>query len=874
MKDPRSPSRLLTAILATAALQFAGCGGDNPTANANTEAPKAAETASGASDAQATNTDFVARDITPRSAVPKHDGVKKTVEIPNFRIGGKYDFDDPASYEHGGVGGVTLESLGAGPLKLSYIDVGTPKKNDKGEIINAVVINSYYSGDATNMYENWFDGQGGNAFSGGALIGKGKLLDTDKYYIVMVDAVGLWGGSKPSDGLGMKFPQYSYQDMVQATYRLLRDQLNVGHANLITGASMGATQTYVWGVQHPDFMDALMPIGGTTQSDGDDPVGKWTFQLMTAALRSDPVWQKTGGDYYHLPKEEHPNKGVEFGWSILNSTGFSFDLRSTQDWDEQVKPYVYYWKYPDEGSGKALQGLAGIFDAVDLLYRNEAGNIHNINDELHRIKARTLMMHVQNDNWLNSLKAVQAHARIPGAELILKPSPLAHYMVFSFPNVVKDDPRFTSFWSDLETLSNKAEPQFEVENFTQPAVAENIDAKKPFWDHVTYPFPVKYADTKDSRGHTWTIGYMDEYAGNEKDPKTLVIVHGKGAFGAHYGNIIKHALEQGLRVIVPDIPGYGVSGPKNLDRDPARSLQHVREAFHDLIVDQLGVKKAYYLGHSLGGQIINGFAVTYPDNVAGLILEGPAGLEEYTAEVDVMGDGKMVKLFDPKFHDDFKAWKRTWDPLGMYKGEFERDEQGVLDFFYWKTRDASGNQIPGKAGYFLRDTPYARLHTDQRLGMIKGRKADLEQWVTYFIYDVHNMPVENLKDDPNSLYKRLAELKMPIFLQFGAQEPFIPSGPLNGLTDLPNDVIKPYMEMMTKAGNKPLLKVYPTAAHFIHTDDDIQTPIDVVNFVKTGKVDETPLDKVDEVFAAGKAANNNSSDGGDAGSTSTKGLNK
>src|SRR5260370_30799048 len=79
--------------------------------------------------------------------------------------------------------------------------------------------------------------------------------------------------------------------MVQANYRMLHDGLKIAHAALITGVSMGGTQTYVWGVMHPEFMGGLMPIGGTTQSDAEDPVGNWTFQMMTAAIESDPVWQ-------------------------------------------------------------------------------------------------------------------------------------------------------------------------------------------------------------------------------------------------------------------------------------------------------------------------------------------------------------------------------------------------------------------------------------------------------------------------------------------------------------------------------------------------------------------------------------------------------
>ena len=158
-----------------------------------------------------------------------------------------------------------------------------------------MVISSYYSGDSTDMYEQWVKG---TALSGGVpIIGPGRPIDTDRYYVVMVDPLGTWGASKPSDGLGTKFPQYSYYDMVQANYRMLRDHLKVANVALAAGVSMGGTQTYVWGVMHPEYVQALMPIGGTTQSDAEDPVGNWTFQLMTAAIESDPVWQATKGVY-------------------------------------------------------------------------------------------------------------------------------------------------------------------------------------------------------------------------------------------------------------------------------------------------------------------------------------------------------------------------------------------------------------------------------------------------------------------------------------------------------------------------------------------------------------------------------------------------
>lgn len=175
----------------------------------------------------------VAQPFTRRSSQEKHDGLKKTYEIANFRLGGKYDLADPSKWENGGEGGVTLESLGAGKLRTAYIAIGNAKRNTAGEITNAVVINSYYSGDSTDMYEQWVVGA---ALSGGVpIIGPGRPIDTDKYYVIMVDPLGTWGASKPSDGLGIKFPQYSYYDMVQANYRLLRDGLKVARVALVAG---------------------------------------------------------------------------------------------------------------------------------------------------------------------------------------------------------------------------------------------------------------------------------------------------------------------------------------------------------------------------------------------------------------------------------------------------------------------------------------------------------------------------------------------------------------------------------------------------------------------------------------------------------------
>lgn len=780
----------------------------------------------------------VAQPFTRRSSQVQHDGLKKYYEIANFRLGGKYDLNDPTKWENGGEGGITLESLGGGKLRTAYIAIGNARRNAAGEITNAVIINSYYSGDSTDMYEQWVKGA---ALSGGVpIIGPGRPIDTDRYYVIMVDPLGTWGASKPSDGLGIKFPQYTYYDMVQANYRMLRDGLKVAHAALVTGVSMGGTQTYVWGVMHPEFMGGLMPIGGTSQSDAGDPVGNWTFQLMTAAIESDPVWQATKGDYYKLPKEKHPLLGMAFGWSVLGLTGYDFGYRTTQSF-ASVQPEVFYWDPPNEKAGLSVMNRSKLYDAVDLVWRNRVGEAHNVNDYLGRIRARTMVMHITNDGWLNFKLAQKAVDRVPGADLISEESPVAHYGVFPLINNRKNDPKFVSFMDDVASLDRAQ--KFEDKNFRVPGVAETIDPKKSFWkDNVTYPYPVKYANAKDSRGTSWQIGYMDEYAGTDKDPKVLVIIHGKGAFGGHYGNIMQFALRSGLRVIVPDLPHYGMSGPGNLDKSPARTMRDMREVIYDLVVNQLGVKKAYYLGHSLGGQFVMGYALTWPDAVQGLALEAPSGLEEYPRDITVAKD-KKLRLFDPAFDHDFDKWKQTWDQTGILAAELGRSEQSIRDFFYFKKRDPdTGAVSAAKSGYFFSDSEYARFHTEQRVGLTKGNPKELEQWCNVFIYDVYTIGAELQQDDPKNLYERLTQIKAPIFLAFGDKEPFIPTPAFNGLTDVGRDVITPFMSRMTNAGNRPMLKIYPETGHFIHTDNPVEYSADVVDFVTKGTVDtSSPL---------------------------------
>jgi homoserine O-acetyltransferase len=173
-------------------------------------------------------------------------------------------------------------------LRIHYLTFGKPVKDAHGMVRNAVLIGHGTGGSADGFLRPQFAGE---------LFGPGQPLDATKYFIVLPDGIGHGKSSKPSDGLHAHFPHYGYTDMVTAQFRLLTEGLGVNHARLIMGTSMGGMHTWVWGEQHPDFMDALMPLASLpAQVAGRNRA--WRL-LGIEAIRNDPEWH--GGDYQKQP---------------------------------------------------------------------------------------------------------------------------------------------------------------------------------------------------------------------------------------------------------------------------------------------------------------------------------------------------------------------------------------------------------------------------------------------------------------------------------------------------------------------------------------------------------------------------------------------
>ncbi len=132
---------------------------------------------------------------------------------------------------------------------------------------------------------------GGKSSDWNGLLGPGRIIDTTRYYVVVVDALADGVSSSPSTTAG-SLPQITIQDMVYTQYRLAREVLKLDHLRAVVGVSMGGIQAFEWAVAHPDFVDRFVSIVGTPQ------VARHDRAWLTTIVRLIDV-----GKTYHVPRD-------------------------------------------------------------------------------------------------------------------------------------------------------------------------------------------------------------------------------------------------------------------------------------------------------------------------------------------------------------------------------------------------------------------------------------------------------------------------------------------------------------------------------------------------------------------------------------------
>ncbi|RQT18703.1 alpha/beta fold hydrolase [Burkholderia contaminans] len=133
--------------------------------------------------------------------------------------------------------------------------------------------------------------------------------------------------------------------------------------------------------------------------------------------------------------------------------------------------------------------------------------------------------------------------------------------------------------------------------------------------------------------------------------RPVVFIHGSGPGASGFSNF-KHNVPAfaaaGYRAIVVDLPGYGQSSKP---ADVAYTLDFFVAALHAQL-NALGIGPAVLLGNSLGGAIALKYALDHPDEVDGLIMMAPGGVEDRDTYFRMEGIQRMVKLFTNRQMND------------------------------------------------------------------------------------------------------------------------------------------------------------------------------------------------------------------------------
>ena len=255
-------------------------------------------------------------------------------------------------------------------LKLHYVTLGQPRKAASGRVTNAVLILHGTGGTNSQFLGRTF---------GGVLFGKGQLLDSDKYFIVIPDNVGHGGSSKPSNGLHAKFPHYCYHDMVNLQYRLLTEKLGVDHLRLVMGTSMGGMHSWLWAEMYPDFMDAAMPLASLPiEISGRN---RFFRRMVIDPIRNDPDWQN--GEY-----RSEPVRGL---------TTALYTLTMMTSSPLQMQKQMPTKAAADTAFDARIKQMLSAYDANDMLYQFDSSRDYNPEPKLETITTHLLAVNSADD---------------------------------------------------------------------------------------------------------------------------------------------------------------------------------------------------------------------------------------------------------------------------------------------------------------------------------------------------------------------------------------------------------------------------------------------------------------------------------------------
>ena len=240
----------------------------------------------------------------------------------------------------------------------------------------------------------------------------GMMIDTTKFYLILIDALGNGISSSPSNSIKqprLQFPSFTIRDMVESQYKLLTEKMNIHHLVAVVGISLGGFQSFQWAISHPDFMDKVIPIVGSPKLTSYDLL--WG-NTMLMALRSDTAYHD--GNYEGKPAlnlvsliSQLQSSTPEYVVTHISTENFYTWLASIED-QKNIDWNDFRWQL-DAALAQDITATVG----------------GTLEDAAKKIKAKMLIITSKQDHTVNPIPATR-FAKLVNARLLELESDCGH----------------------------------------------------------------------------------------------------------------------------------------------------------------------------------------------------------------------------------------------------------------------------------------------------------------------------------------------------------------------------------------------------------------------------------------------------------------